>query len=621
VPPFKTFRFTGFSGGLYASANTFDQPQGTVARISNLLFSERGGFLTVDGSHVITRPGAAPAPLAFASSGQIGSAQPPAPTVPSGATHGFNATGTDTLGGGAYISLPLTVTLSIPAGIQAGDVLVALISVKGIAPGVGATMNPISGVGGWKFLTVQYGTSNDVVNVLYHVVTGKEGSAVTFSYPGPAFNFNGFQMNGAIIAVRGANTIAPLDVFSFNSPSNLHGSCTTAPVTTIHSNDLLLILMQPVNPDYNDGGAGLVSPGNIVGATVLVDAQATLTPHLVALSDTLAIWEMAYAGPGTAGPFTSPTGWPAEASDTLVLAISAGLPPVGQLMGFPINAKGVIVPAPIIQGPDTELTAPQGLYMDASGKLWVADALAGNVGAIMTWNTPAKDSGDFPPDNVIQGPTQTELANPYDVAVDTAGNIYVANYDSAGTGQILIYPAGSSGDVAPTKEIGGANTGLLHPRSVCLDAIGNVYVLDDKVNSIKVWHAGNTGNVAPDQTISGGSTQINNPLAIRVDPNGLLWITCGATTSPNVAAYLLAFNTSGNGNVAPTTRIDSTQLQPQLGLAGPSGLAFDTDANIYVAVLGNKNVLVFPAGSSGTVVPTQTISGFPNGPWGLGIEQ
>ena len=61
---FKSFRFTGLTGGLYAAANIFDQPQGTLPLISNLVFTRRGGLQTVDGSHqtVTPNPGTNPGP-------------------------------------------------------------------------------------------------------------------------------------------------------------------------------------------------------------------------------------------------------------------------------------------------------------------------------------------------------------------------------------------------------------------------------------------------------------------------------------------------------------------------------------------------------------------------------
>lgn len=61
--PLKEFRFTGLTGGIYASANPFDQPKGTLPYLVNMLMTRRGGLRTVDGSHITCSPaGDAPYP-------------------------------------------------------------------------------------------------------------------------------------------------------------------------------------------------------------------------------------------------------------------------------------------------------------------------------------------------------------------------------------------------------------------------------------------------------------------------------------------------------------------------------------------------------------------------------
>jgi serine/threonine protein kinase, bacterial len=64
----------------------------------------------------------------------------------------------------------------------------------------------------------------------------------------------------------------------------------------------------------------------------------------------------------------------------------------------------------------------------------------------------------------------TGLNGPYGVAVDAAGNLYVAD---DGNNQVLKLPAGSG---APTVL---PFTGLNYPNGVAVDTAGNLYVTDE----------------------------------------------------------------------------------------------------------------------------------------------
>jgi len=69
----------------------------------------------------------------------------------------------------------------------------------------------------------------------------------------------------------------------------------------------------------------------------------------------------------------------------------------------------------------------------------------------------------------ISGPL-TQLDLPSGIAVDSGGNIYVANDGSDGNGvdMIAVYPPGSNGNVAPTFTISGSLTGLSQPVGIAL---------------------------------------------------------------------------------------------------------------------------------------------------------
>ena len=150
-------------------------------------------------------------------------------------------------------------------------------------------------------------------------------------------------------------------------------------------------------------------------------------------------------------------------------------------------------------GPATEaeLNYPNGLALDEAGNLYVADSCnqrirridtAGVITTVAGSGPPALDLsdcqdflGDFAGDG---GPaTEARLKNPLDVALDAAGNLYIADtvnnrlrkVDSAGvittiagTGEI-----GFSGDDGPAIE-----AELCAPSGLTLDAAGNLYIAD-----------------------------------------------------------------------------------------------------------------------------------------------
>lgn len=259
-----------------------------------------------------------------------------APSVRTPPTVGFAFTGDSTLSGAP--ALPLTITRPIPAGAQVGDIIVAKISVKGIFPGVGAVINPIATPAGWNLLAPFHTGAGQVgTNLFYRVVDGTEGANKTFSYLGPAYNFAGFQINASLILIKNANTAAPLNAIVYTNHATAGPAVSTDSLVTTQDNGLLLIFMEPVNDNANQGGAGQITPGDIPGTTPQFNAQSGAG----ALTDTAACWSMPKAAAGPTGAFTSPSGWPLTESEQIVIAIAANPDPVtittpaaGQLIGL-----------------------------------------------------------------------------------------------------------------------------------------------------------------------------------------------------------------------------------------------------------------------------------------------
>ena len=99
----------------------------------------------------------------------------------------------------------------------------------------------------------------------------------------------------------------------------------------------------------------------------------------------------------------------------------------------------------------------------------------------------------------IKGP-HTQLHNPYGVAQDPAGNLFVANIALS---EVTEYAKGATGDAAPIATIRGPHTQLLLPGALALDRAGNLFVSNYYGNSVTEYAKGATGNAAPIATIAG----------------------------------------------------------------------------------------------------------------------
>ncbi len=139
------------------------------------------------------------------------------------------------------------------------------------------------------------------------------------------------------------------------------------------------------------------------------------------------------------------------------------------------------------------LIQPEGIAVDRSGNVYVADAADNRVrkiaadGSIHTFagTGVAGFAGDG-------GPASAALLNqPYGLALDQAGNLYIADLGNARVRKVGIdgsiqtvagggaLPATSTGQGGPAT-----STQLAQPRNVALDASGSLYISDFGANQV-----------------------------------------------------------------------------------------------------------------------------------------
>ncbi|HYB92336.1 MAG TPA: hypothetical protein VEC38_14965 [Candidatus Binataceae bacterium] len=307
----------------------------------------------------------------------------------------------------------------------------------------------------------------------------------------------------------------------------------------------------------------------------------------------------------------------------------------GSVNVYPAGSNGNVPPAAIIKGPDTGLDGPYGIALDASGSLYVANADGGtnHLGSITIYA--AGSSGDAAPLVTITS-SSTGLDGASGIAVDSSGNIYVANQLAGGS--VTIYSPGSYAAAAPIATIAGDKTRLYHPFGIAVDSRRNIFVLNDD-KAITVYGEGSAGNVTPKATIKIDRGETNVPTGIAVDPGGDLYVanfpgiecdlgSCSQTSTANVTVY----PAGSNGNAKPIAAISG----PRTGLKFPRAIAVDHDGGTYVGNQGRSkctpcgcyptgpaSVTVYSPGSNGDVAPVATISGANTGlgvPYGIALD-
>jgi len=339
-------------------------------------------------------------------------------------------------------------------------------------------------------------------------------------------------------------------------------------------------------------------------------------------------------GPATAASLRSPSGVAVDAAGNLYIAdtmnyrirkvSTAGI--MTTVAGNGVAGSSSVAGFPGVgwQATAAALSRPTGVAVDAAGNLYIADAYSSRIrwvtpaGAIFTvaGNGTEGFSGDGGPS------TSASLNGPYGVAVDAAGNLYIADYGNSrirkvnSAGGTITTVAGNgigaySGDGGP-----GTSASLWGPGGVAVDAAGNLYIADTMNYRIrKVSPTGVITTVAGNGRYKfsgdGGpstSAALHKPSGVAVDAAGNLYI---ADTYNNrirkVSTAGIMTTVAGNGLA---TFSGDGGPGTSASLPGPGGVAVDAAGNLYIADAWNHRIRqVSPAGII-TTVAGNGVAGF-----------
>ena len=269
---------------------------------------------------------------------------------------------------------------------------------------------------------------------------------------------------------------------------------------------------------------------------------------------------------------------------------------------------------------NAEIANPQGMVVDAQGDyyfsdignnvVWMVDAQTGII-TVVAGNHSKGYSGDG------QLATSAQLNNPFGIALDAAGDLYIADQYNNVIREVNA-STGIISTIAGTGKAGWGGTGglataaqLTNPTSVALDSAGNVYIADTSDHLVRkvtvatgiiTTVAGNGGYYSGD---GGPATSAGVPLpqGLAFDSAGNLYIFDGSNRIRKVAAGTGIISTvAGNGawgysgDGGPAT---SAELTSGEGLF----LAVDAANNLYVGGTGTIVRMIWQAPASSLPSP------------------
>lgn len=279
------------------------------------------------------------------------------------------------------------------------------------------------------------------------------------------------------------------------------------------------------------------------------------------------------------------------------------------------------------------LNGPDDVIFDSSGNLYISDSVNDLVRQINTGGTISTFAGDctatpctgsFSGDGAAA--TKAGLNSPSGMTIDSSSNFYIADTDNY---EIRKVTGGTISTVAGKNSLGasfagnlGAATsaGLWNPSGVAVDSAGNIYIADAFNNVVRVvcqtqtpiactnnafiggviWAAGDINTFAGNNAAGAGyqgdggvatGSLLNNPAAVLLDAAGDLYISdSGNSAIRKVAAGTSIITTvAGDGSAIPGYTGDGGPAT-QAKLNNPKGIAVDSTGNLYIADTGNSAV-------------------------------
>lgn len=271
-----------------------------------------------------------------------------------------------------------------------------------------------------------------------------------------------------------------------------------------------------------------------------------------------------------------------------VVTTFAGLPGVGPIVDGAGSAARFASPSSVSIASDGTLYVPDGALVLGPTNL---NFFGCGIRRISTNGTVAT----VIPPSACRGQGEGHLGIPSDVVADAAGNLFVADVENFVIAKIT--PAGvvstfaGSPNVRDSVDGVGSAARFVSPAGIAIDAAGNLYVADSLAHTIRkitpgaqVTTLAGAAGIPGNADGTGSAARFTNPGRLAVVADGTLYIAdSGNHTIRRVTAAGVVTTLAGSAGVRGSA--DGTGSGASFNL--PSGIAVDANGLVWVADTGN----------------------------------
>lgn len=228
--------------------------------------------------------------------------------------------------------------------------------------------------------------------------------------------------------------------------------------------------------------------------------------------------------------------------------------------------------------PDTRLsTSGAGLFLlnsiafDEAGTMWVASS---DDAALLGFAANGEGPAGMITPSITIGSVNGSLTGPTGIAFARDGSLWVASF---GSGKIVRYHKDqlkTSGFPEPSMVI----TGVPHPTGLAFDATGALWVTDHIESTVSRYVPGqlfSSGEKTPTVVLSSSAESLVNPSGIAFDSFNNMWI---ANTGSDAVVEFRPPQRASSGAPEPVVRLTA----PGSSLGSPAGVAFDQIGNLWI---------------------------------------